>query len=483
VAVRAFVLVSLIACGSSEASAPREEPIAAEPTPEERAAEVRAAAEAERLAAIDAEFPRHGLVTRPQLTIRKEPDPEAQVIGWLRWGERIRLKDETVRTSTCNTGWVALHPRGWACAGQGIDVGEEPPESDVQAARRDRSLPYEYYFVKDRMTPQFHVLPARSHQRAAAEFAERYLEHLDAGHERRAARHLESDARPAAVARFLERGFMVAATEVVTREQRRFARTPTGAFVREAQLERRALAEWRGVELGEDRSLPLPFVRRNLEPRERRERWDGEIVFARDLELPVIERHTIPEQWVARERQGDAFYHRFEDPSWAGPRYARDWFVGVAEAIEAPFDVDEDEPWVHVSLRHQTLVLYRGETPTFATLVSTGMAEHETPTGVFHIRKKMVTDTMADLGPDAGDESYRIQDVPWTMYFEGSFALHAAFWHNRFGVQRSHGCINLSPADAHRIFRETWPQIPDGWHGVTTHRSGFRASRIVVTED
>ncbi len=94
----------------------------------------------------------------------------------------------------------------------------------------------------------------------------------------------------------------------------------------------------------------------------------------------------------------------------------------------------------------------------------------------------MVTDTMANLGPEAGDDTYRIQDVPWTQYFEGGFALHTAFWHNRFGLRRSHGCVNLAPADAHRIFQETWPRIPEGWHGVTTDGSGFRASRVHVTE-
>ncbi len=151
-------------------------------------------------------------------------------------------------------------------------------------------------------------------------------------------------------------------------------------------------------------------------------------------------------------------------------------------AIEPPFEVEENEPWVHVDLSDQSLVVYRGARPVYATLVSTGLDEHATPTGTFEIHKKSVTDTMANLGPDAGDDSYRIQDVPWTQYFEGSFALHTAFWHTRFGLQRSHGCVNLSPTDAHRVFQETWPRVPDGWHGVSTDRTGFRASRVHITE-
>jgi lipoprotein-anchoring transpeptidase ErfK/SrfK len=116
------------------------------------------------------------------------------------------------------------------------------------------------------------------------------------------------------------------------------------------------------------------------------------------------------------------------------------------------------------------------------TLASTGLDGFETPVGVFTIRRKLISDTMANLGPEAGDDRYRVEDVPWTQYFEGSVALHAAFWHGQFGMRRSHGCVNLAPQDARRIFSETWPRIPEGWHGASTDRTGFPASRVVVTQ-
>jgi hypothetical protein len=31
---------------------------------------------------------------------------------------------------------------------------------------------------------------------------------------------------------------------------------------------------------------------------------------------------------------------------------------------------------------------------------------------------------------------------------------------------RSHGCINLAPADARWLFHWTTPGLPQGWHGV-----------------
>jgi hypothetical protein len=56
------------------------------------------------------------------------------------------------------------------------------------------------------------------------------------------------------------------------------------------------------------------------------------------------------------------------------------------------------------------------------------------------------------------------------MYFEGSYALHGAFWHDRFGQVRSHGCVNLAPEDARWLFRWTTPLLPAGWHGVVAPR-------------
>jgi hypothetical protein len=54
------------------------------------------------------------------------------------------------------------------------------------------------------------------------------------------------------------------------------------------------------------------------------------------------------------------------------------------------------------------------------------------------------------------------------MYFSLAIALHGAFWHGRFGQVRSHGCVNLAPADARWLFFWVRPELPEGWHGVTS---------------
>jgi lipoprotein-anchoring transpeptidase ErfK/SrfK len=105
--------------------------------------------------------------------------------------------------------------------------------------------------------------------------------------------------------------------------------------------------------------------------------------------------------------------------------------------------------------------------------------DHRTPTGEWRIREKHITTTMDGDGTAAGDLPYSIEDVPYVMYFFRSFALHGAFWHSNFGVQMSHGCVNLSPLDAKYLFFFADPPLPQGFHGVHASEAS-PGSRVVV---
>jgi len=85
-------------------------------------------------------------------------------------------------------------------------------------------------------------------------------------------------------------------------------------------------------------------------------------------------------------------------------------------------------------------------------------------------------------GDVASDGPYSIEDVPWVMYFQGSYALHGAFWHDAFGHMRSHGCVNMAPEDARLLFAWADPPLPVGWHGVFA-KDETSGTRIVVHED
>ncbi len=105
--------------------------------------------------------------------------------------------------------------------------------------------------------------------------------------------------------------------------------------------------------------------------------------------------------------------------------------------------------WIEVDLAEQTLMVYDNYQLVYATVVATGLEPFWTRPGLFQIQQKKETETMRNNDPT---DFYYLDNVPWTMYFDGARALHGAYWRTRFGYPQSHGCVNLSVGDAHWLF-------------------------------
>ena len=88
--------------------------------------------------------------------------------------------------------------------------------------------------------------------------------------------------------------------------------------------------------------------------------------------------------------------------------------------------------------------------PVYAALVATGLPGTPTVQGVFRTWWRVDSRRMTG-GSGAG--YYFLEEVTWTCYFYGGYALHTAYWHDAFGRPRSHGCVNLSPYDAWWIYQ------------------------------
>jgi L,D-transpeptidase catalytic domain len=196
----------------------------------------------------------------------------------------------------------------------------------------------------------------------------------------------------------------------------------------------------------------------------------------------TISRYTPLQLTGNKETIGNVLYYEVEGGFWM-----RGVEIVVMDPGPAPADLAPGEKWIDVNLVNQSLVAFEGDKAVYATMVSTGRRDrvnkeknHETPPGSFRIREKHIASTMD--GDVASDGPYSIEDVPWIMYFNLSYALHGAFWHNNFGHQQSHGCVNLAPNDAHALFGWTEPKLPEGWHGVwaTDEHPG---TRVIVHGD
>lgn len=148
------------------------------------------------------------------------------------------------------------------------------------------------------------------------------------------------------------------------------------------------------------------------------------------------------------------------------------------ETFEFPEDLGSDERWIRVDLTAQTVTAYEGETPLRSFLVSTGLPGFDTVTGEFRVRLKVSEQTMS--GGEPGTPGYySLPNVKWVMYFYGEYALHGSYWHDNFGNRMSHGCVNMTNADAKWLFDFAGPVWDEKqvWYKSTEENPG---SRVIV---
>ena len=139
---------------------------------------------------------------------------------------------------------------------------------------------------------------------------------------------------------------------------------------------------------------------------------------------------------------------------WIAGRY-----IGKVTPSQTPPPGVENGRWIEVNLFEQTLAVYDGGRMVYATLVATGMDPFFTRPGLFQIDRKLDSTTMSGSFTEDHSDYYYLEDVPWTMYYDRARALHGAYWRTAYGYPQSHGCVNLSPGDAHWLFN--WANAGD----------------------
>jgi hypothetical protein len=176
-------------------------------------------------------------------------------------------------------------------------------------------------------------------------------------------------------------------------------------------------------------------------------------VITEETVLGQLDRYSLISVREQRVVNGARWY-RIGPNQWINSFYVRNFWPG-----NRPAAVGADEKWIEVNLRQQTLIAHEGDTPVFATLVSTGRRDYETETGLYRIwlKYQLAPMTWTDAVPP-----YSLASVPWIAYFNRGQGLHGVYWHDNYGTVRSAGCVNMSPHDAHWIFHWSSPPLPDG---------------------
>ena len=94
-----------------------------------------------------------------------------------------------------------------------------------------------------------------------------------------------------------------------------------------------------------------------------------------------------------------------------------------------------------IELGRQSIYAYENGVLKKRALMSSGKMVTPTVLGDYEIYRKYRSQTMSGPG-------YSLDNVEWPMYFHAGYAIHGTWWHTMFGTPMSHGCVNLTNADA-----------------------------------
>lgn len=170
---------------------------------------------------------------------------------------------------------------------------------------------------------------------------------------------------------------------------------------------------------------------------------------------------------IKQDEQGETLYRVNERYGYGDLLWARaDAFRPLTQAEIEPIRPEVENKRVVVHIGHQTMSCFEGKEEVYFARVSTGIQfdmygnrteQWETPLGLRPIWRKLISVHMSGGSTGGG---YDLPGVSWTSLFEGKgVAIHSTFWHNNFGEQMSHGCVNSTPEDAKWVFRWTQPVV------------------------
>lgn len=378
--------------------------------------------------------------------ILDRPRREGHAIGYLRAGATCARSAEKVGTAGCEAGWYAVRPAGFVCASGTATLDLSHPTLSVMSVRPSLETPLPYTYARAvRDTTIYEADPTR-------DVAVRALGTLRA-----------------------RSGLAIVGSWSATDEHGqplRLAMTTEGKFVPADALEAARPSSFAGVELSSSRRLPVAFVvKRGVHSwtfRDDAPEKGAELSYHDELDLDGKRRTASGVTFLAT-RDG---------------RWVRDRDVTViAERAELPAFATGEQKWLDVSVTAGTLVAYAGARPWLATLVSVGEdrlgakgSARATARGELDVVAKHVT---FDRDPTTHVDGVSIADVPWVLELSSGQLVLGAYFHDRFGIERGGGDLELSPADASRIFRWATPELPRGWHGVRAPATPGAARTIV----
>ena len=407
-------------------------------------------------------------VTAPEAVIEIRPWLSPMVGNAVK-GARLPVKGTAKASHGCSRPWYALEPFGWICGHEARPTNEPATTEQVLKVREGSRLPFQYVMVlvkDEEKSPMWTTLD-----------------------------DLKNGAEPE---RLLKKGDTVAIEKSIAWDGQKYWISVDGRVTPAAHTAMMGGgAEWHGIDLDDKTPLPFGWVtpdKANVyaaPPENGRVKPDAAL--ERRTRVAIVDERMVgKKKWLkvtvaapppaptfgdimaenAKKKAAATATDATPDPAAAGNSTVASmpeiWIsadaVNEVRLLEHPKTVPADiTKWIDVDLGEQVLVTYENDKPTFATLISSGRAI-PTPMGTYPVWAKVSAITMKNQPYE--DKPYYVNKVPWSTFFQWHNAIHGAYWHDRFGVSKSHGCVNASPLDARHVFEWVTPPLPPGWTGL-----------------
>jgi lipoprotein-anchoring transpeptidase ErfK/SrfK len=378
-------------------------------------------------------------VVAPELLLRQNPSLTAKRRGTLRRGTEVWAAARVV-TADCPWGWLLIGPAAWACDADNAFEGRH----NVVGSPKNEPLTLGFAKIGANGAVGYSTWAKVQQGLPDAE---------------------------------LQPGYLVGLIEDKIAEPDRYYRSTHGIYflANEAEILRpsafagRLLDDIAPVE-GLSPFLPVGWVyATDAKPRSKP---NGPVV---NQKIPRLTEVRVFEQILGKDKIRWFRTHL----GWLSSKQLR-----VPSISEFPEAARANGQYIDIDTDTQTLVAYRNHRPWFITLVSTGQGNTPTPIGEYRIWAKLLYSDMDNLDEFSKDDSftpeekpYAVEAVPWVMFFSGGYGIHATYWHHEFGTKKSHGCVNLSVADAERIFNFVGPRLNEGWQAA--HPSDYDPGTVI----
>ncbi|HXS18463.1 MAG TPA: L,D-transpeptidase family protein, partial [Polyangiaceae bacterium] len=396
-------------------------------------------------------------VTRASAAIYKNPSPNKnEKLGYVKRGGQVPILEGKTDGPDCPRGFYQVASGGYICSHVGTtnqndkDVKFRPNQPNTE-----QILPYLYVRNAHNGTPLYKSIPSREQtykyepylpgakdqaekKKKAQEEDRKQMEKagLSLGGapgtdskkplwEREDDLHqvtldeLRSDSDDILAARMMK-GFYVAVDKTFKWDGRTWYKTTKGLITPADRFWATDGSDFHGVDIdGKDIQLPVGWV---VGVNKSAPSYDIDLSTNKVTPKGDKKRlEMVPLRYRYR-KIGDTEYFQMADGSWI-----RDRFVRMTTPGKRPAEVGEAERWIDVDISEQTLVVFEGDRPIYATLISSGKEskvkdqDHGTPRGMWRVREKHLASTMDGDGTAAGDLPYSIEDVPYIMYFHKSY--------------------------------------------------------------